>query len=1004
MAYKVRCSHCGKSMLLPEGDAGLPVVCLACGTKFLAPDAEGSPVSLPPPPPPEDTSSTFQVAPDVQTKNPIERLVVLPRPHSPEPLRVPWALVAIAATLLLIVGGLGWKAYQWNTVRSGTRELTQLLTDARKLSASGDVKNAYQKYRDVERRAIQFGHDHEEIRKLADEGRLEQERIFAAALTRQPPPAQSRPDTSSPPAPTTAAVAIDPPATTEPVADDGAPAPSIAGTAPTTTAATTQLAELPASQPTTRPTSRRVVLRPPLRPIPEPPGIVTDEEIGRAIQRGVDQMVQAFDPESGQLRHSLRGGQNEAYACGLNALCVYALLQSSQAIPDQRLNVRGPFMKSLITGMKRLPANTGVVTYARGIRATALALYNRSEDRAALRADVQYLLMTHAKGAYSYVGYRESANSPLRGAPSSWDNSNSQYGLLGVWSGAEVGVEVPGHFWMDVLKHWYTYQQADGMWGYTSGGGTLSMTAAGTASLFVAEDYAYSARFGSRVGREPFSDSLKRALTWWEKEDNVSTPPSAWWGYTLYGIERVGLASGFKYFGKHDWYRELAAHVISRQQPDGTWGDLVESAYALLFLSRGRHPVLMNKLRFDKGGTEGQAQGFWGNRPRDAANLARYAGRKLERPLNWQVVTLEREWHDWLDSPILTIGSHSVPYFTAADIAKFRQYVEAGGMIYLQADADSPVFDEFAKDFTQRVLPQYEMIDVPPDHLIYNVLFKSDPPPPLKMVTNGSRILILYSPKDIARAWQLRDEKSKGNVFQLGVNLFIYAAGKRELRNRLSSPYVPPLPTLPPSGTIDIARVRYGGAWDPEPGAWRRFANWFARQTGTGLAVSTTPLKELASNKARFAHLTGWAPYVPTVDEVNGMREYVDAGGVLFIDACGASRPFSDTIRAALAQAFPDKTLEKLPREHPLFEAGAPGMDDLVKPRLRLFAIETGEAANASIEVIRSGKGAVIISNLDVISGLLGTETWGIAGFDPAYCQALVKNLIFWTQDGKPGL
>src|SRR4051794_40753652 len=39
MAYKVRCTSCGKSMRLPEGDAGRPVVCLACGTKFVAPPA-----------------------------------------------------------------------------------------------------------------------------------------------------------------------------------------------------------------------------------------------------------------------------------------------------------------------------------------------------------------------------------------------------------------------------------------------------------------------------------------------------------------------------------------------------------------------------------------------------------------------------------------------------------------------------------------------------------------------------------------------------------------------------------------------------------------------------------------------------------------------------------------------------------------------------------------------------------------------------------------------------
>ena len=130
----------------------------------------------------------------------------------------------------------------------------------------------------------------------------------------------------------------------------------------------------------------------------------------------------------------------------------------------------------------------------------------------------------------------------------SWDNSNTQYGLLGVWSGAEVGIEVPGAYWAASQKHWATCQLPNGMWGYTNGNGTVSMTAAGTASLFVAEDYLYYARFGARVGREPFSPQLQLALNWWERGGFKTggegiRQGGGWWGYAMYGIERVGLAA-----------------------------------------------------------------------------------------------------------------------------------------------------------------------------------------------------------------------------------------------------------------------------------------------------------------------------------------------------------------------------------------------------------------------------------------------------------------------------
>jgi len=45
-------------------------------------------------------------------------------------------------------------------------------------------------------------------------------------------------------------------------------------------------------------------------------------------------------------------------------------------------------------------------------------------------------------------------------------------------------------------------------------------------------------------------------------------------GYDLYSLERVGLASGLKFFGTHDWYRELADKAMKAQWPDGAYGKL----------------------------------------------------------------------------------------------------------------------------------------------------------------------------------------------------------------------------------------------------------------------------------------------------------------------------------------------------------------------------------------------------------------------------------------------
>src|SRR5207253_2461106 len=142
--------------------------------------------------------------------------------------------------------------------------------------------------------------------------------------------------------------------------------------------------------------------------------------------------------------------------------------------------------------------------------------------------------------------------------------------------------------------------------------------------------------------------SLTAALGWLEDQDHcvdVWTDPREhvqangmlfvtphYWAYTLFGIERAGLASGFKHLGAHDWYQELAARVLPMQAADGSFlwrgqgpqDAIVDTCYVLLFLSRGRHPVMMNKLRFAD---------FWTNRPRDIANLASFTSKELERPV-----------------------------------------------------------------------------------------------------------------------------------------------------------------------------------------------------------------------------------------------------------------------------------------------------------------------------------------------------------------------------------
>ncbi len=356
-------------------------------------------------------------------------------------------------------------------------------------------------------------------------------------------------------------------------------------------------------------------------------------------------------------------------SAGMDALAVYALLHAAEATHDLRLTPDSPQVAAMLDALKKMPMEHEVSTYSRSLRAAALSVYHRAVDKAALRDDCAWLIAGLRNGAYTYEPQPKGRGGGLNqpGAirfSGGWDNSNSQYGALGVWAALEAGIEVPNSYWQAVQKHWLSCQLPDGEWAYTGYGamGRLSMTVAGITTLLVTEDQLDARAVVSTLGHQPYTPALTRSLNWLEAGDNAVRLPANWRTYNLFGLERAALASGYKYFGEHDWYRELALQQLSQQDSDGSWGGfdpIVDTSYTLLFLSRGRHPIFMNKLRFD---------GFWANRPRDIANLAHFTGEVLERPLNWQVVSLKNDWSDWMDSPVLFIASHEALKFSDDEV------------------------------------------------------------------------------------------------------------------------------------------------------------------------------------------------------------------------------------------------------------------------------------------------------------------------------------------------
>jgi hypothetical protein len=406
---------------------------------------------------------------------------------------------------------------------------------------------------------------------------------------------------------------------------------------------------------------------------------------------------------------------------------------------------------------------------------------------------------------------------------------------------------------------------------------------------------------------------------------------------------------------------------------------------------------MMNKLSFT---------GNWANHWRDAASLAHFASKELERPIAWQVVPSDRDWSDWSDAPILYIASNLAPKLEAEEVDNIRRFALAGGVIFTHADDGQPAFNQWARDLAKRIFPDHPLAPLPPNHDLFKILYQLDPRPPLEGVSNGVRLLMVHCPTDIAINWHPQLVKEHPLELKTGVNLFVYASGREELQHRLVDVNQPE-PADAKLHPIRVARLQYGedddARWDPEPMAWPLFGRWFARQTGHHLDVTIGRATMLnGRNPPPLATLTGTEVFELPGPEITALRNYVNNGGTLLVDAAGGRKAFAQSARQLLDRAFPDAKWSTPESWHPLLHASVHGMSDLSESTLRPYARQAGRIPDDSLQWFTSGKGRVIFSPLDLTAGILGTPTWGIRGYEPADARALVKNLTLWAAGGAP--
>ena len=641
-----------------------------------------------------------------------------------------------------------------------------------------------------------------------------------------------------------------------------------------------------------------------------------------------------------------------------------------------------------------------------------------------LKRDVKWLYSCSIDGAYGYTCTGKklamakakkrsstiTVNDLRRLSEFYVDASNSQYGLYGVWAGMVSGMQIPKQYWKQVATYWRSIQNKDGGWGYTVAprpkttfsrrGSHPSMTAAAIASLYVSLD---------ATGDPKIAKSLTKAIAWFEKHFADSMDPSISSApedenkdaasfninyYYLYGIERVALACGSRKFGDIDWYKRGGSYILSKQYRgekkylgswSGRWVDgyrLGATSYALLFLSRGLHPVLFNKLQY-KGG--------WNTCSRDMANLSRWLGKELERDINWRHVSVDSNPDHWHDTPILYISGRKPPVFTDKQLDNLRQYALQGGTIFSCPAGKDAGFSDGIKKIYKKIFPECQWKNAIKSHPIYTIHFKLDKSLKIEAAFNGIRPMAIHTNSPLPASWQKNLANKRPKDFEFGFNLYRFVTNGAPLLKRGKHSW-PDTSKTTKRTSIKIVRLLHADNSNPEPLAIEAFRRRMANEQIFATVLKPTKISRIANSKANIAFLSGTGTIKLSKLQSKSLKTFIARGGTVIADAAGGSDKFYRNLKSELEKSLNNRKFVRINKTHKILTM--PGKE-IVSVKMR----QTNLAPQApQLETISYRKrDAVILCPADITAGLVGYRSFGIHGYIPKDAFRICRNIVLFA-------
>jgi len=181
--------------------------------------------------------------------------------------------------------------------------------------------------------------------------------------------------------------------------------------------------------------------------------------------------------------------------------------------------------------------------------------------------------------------------------------------------------------------------------------------------------------------------------------------------------------------------------------------------------------------------------GDWYANPTSLPNLAIFCNQTINTNIDPNIPEVEPGSQDIFNYPFIHMTGHGNVIFSDFEAANIRKYLESGGFLHID---DNYGMDQSFRREIKRVFPDNDLVELPFDHPIYNILYKfphglpkihehdGKPPQGLGIFYKG-RLVVFYTYEcDLGDGWEAPEvhndpEEKHQAALQMGANIVLYS-------------------------------------------------------------------------------------------------------------------------------------------------------------------------------------------------------------------------------------